>query len=102
LVEVTTLKRHPMVGIAKTQGERYNLMAAQLLRQQAETAQLFCERLLTVREAAQALGGVGVGTVRRYVRTGVLRSVRVGKLGWIRIPAGAVRELLGNGGADAR
>jgi excisionase family DNA binding protein len=95
--DVIELKRTPILGVPKTQGQRYSLLGAQLIRQQTEIAKLYAERLLSVREAAQALGGVTAATVRRYAHTGTLRSVRVGRLGWIRIPVSAVRELLEKG-----
>jgi excisionase family DNA binding protein len=85
-----------MPTIPKSQGQRYDILTAHLLRQQADVAKLYSERLLSVREVSHVLGGIGLGTVRRYCHTGVLPVVRVGK-GWMRIPASAVRALLGNG-----
>jgi excisionase family DNA binding protein len=95
--ETTELKRHPLPGVPKTQGQRYTLLSSQLARQQLEINSLFQERLLSAREVAQALGGVTVATVRRFARQGLLRSVRVGRLGWIRIPLSSVRKLLEEG-----
>jgi excisionase family DNA binding protein len=94
-----TMKRAPMPGVPKTQTARYSLLGQQLLQQQQQITALFQERLLTVREAALALG-VTVGTVRRYTRTKQLRAVRVGRLGWMKIPLSAVRELLEKGATN--
>jgi hypothetical protein len=95
--ETIELKRHPLPGIPKTQGQRYSLLSAQLTRQQREINSLFQERLLSVREAGQALGGVTQATVRSYARRGLLTSVRIGRFGWIRIPLSSVRRLLEEG-----
>jgi hypothetical protein len=94
--ETINPKRTPLPG-PRTQGERYTLLGVQLLRQQNEVARLFSERLLSLREAAEALGGITVATARAYVHKGLLRSVRVGRYGWIRVPVSAVRELLEKG-----
>jgi hypothetical protein len=95
--ETIELKRHPLPGVPKTQGQRYTLLSSQLARQQLQINSLFQERLISVREAALALGGVTVATVRSYARKGLLKSVRIGRYGWIRIPVSSIRELLEKG-----
>ncbi len=95
--ETAELKRHPLPGFPRTQGDRYTLLTAQLVRQQREVNTLFSERLLSVREAATALGGVSCATIRAHCKKKLLRSVRVGRFGWIRIPLSSVQELLAQG-----
>lgn len=95
--ETIELKRHPLPGVPKTQGQRYTLLSSQLARQQQQINSLFQDRLLSVREAAQALGGVTVATVRSYAKKGLVKSVRVGRFGWYRISLSSLQALLEKG-----
>jgi len=90
--ETINPKRTPLPG-PRTLSARYTLLGAQLLRQQTEVAKLYSERLLSVREAAEALS-VTPATIRAYAKASVLRSIRIGKVGWIKIPFSSVRALL--------
>jgi excisionase family DNA binding protein len=93
VLETITLKRHPALPNV-LQGARYSALGQQILLQQQQTVSLFQVRLLSLREVGAALGGISVETVRRYVREGKLPCVRVGRKGWMRVPASAVRKLL--------
>ncbi len=56
------------------------------------TEQLHRRETLTVTELAEVLG-IGRGTAYQLVRTGRIRSLRIGRR--VVIPSSAVRELLG-------
>jgi predicted site-specific integrase-resolvase len=58
---------------------------------------MYSERLLTVRETAQILGGVSAATVRSYCKKGALSTVRIGRYGWIRVKMSSVKQLLEKG-----
>ena len=94
--ETMNPKRTPLPG-PRTQGERYTLLGQQLLRQQAEVSRLFSERLLSLREVGEAMGGISAQTVRSYIKKGVLPVIRVGRHGWMRVPLSAVTKLRGTG-----
>jgi excisionase family DNA binding protein len=79
---------------------RYSLLGATLLRRELQTSALFQDRLLSVTEAREALGGLTSATLRRWIRAGHLHAIRVGKLGHYKIPAGEIRRLIG--GNDVR
>ena len=52
------------------------------------------ERYYSLRVAGELLG-VSLQQARRYARQGLLRSVRVGKLGRFRVPQSAIEQFLG-------
>jgi excisionase family DNA binding protein len=78
-----------------TKSGRFSLLASQVLRAQEQTAQVFRERLFSVSEARVALGGLHQATVRRFIRNGLLKAVRVGEHGHFKIPFSEIRRLRG-------
>jgi excisionase family DNA binding protein len=78
-----------------TKTGRFSLLATQVLQTQQKTAEMYRDRLFSISEARVALGGLHASTIRKYIKSGLLKAIRVGRLGHYRIPASELRRLRG-------
>jgi DNA-directed RNA polymerase specialized sigma24 family protein len=95
-LELPQLKRPPRLPApgtpAVTQTERYTAMGRALLNRQAATAKVFLEKRYSLREFALAME-VTPGTVRKWIRRGLVKGYRVGSRGWQFIPGSEIERL---------
>jgi len=91
----TILSRLPPVKTPVSPG-RFNPLAAQIKRTLELRNQLCGDPLLGLSEVAQATGEPCYATIRRWIKMGMLHTVRFGPRGHHRVRLSELRRFLGD------
>jgi hypothetical protein len=76
---------------------RFSSLAAQVTKQLQLKAELFGDPLLSLAEVAAALGHPSYSSIRKLIKSGALKTWRIGKRGHHRVRLSALRALLAMG-----
>ena len=78
-----------------TKTARFSLLGSQLLAVQQRTVALYQEKLYSITEARPLLGNAHAVTVRRMIKSGALKALKLHPRGPWRIPHSAIMAVRG-------